>query len=90
MNRLGSEDDGYNDQRPVGETIMLSLARKIQVVRVGEDARVFKVRGTKRAMSMRAWADILVANRLRWEHYCSPERLYSMRCRYEELCSSGC
>lgn len=49
LNQLGSEDDGYNDQRPVGETIMLSLARKIQVVRVGEDARVFKVRGAERA-----------------------------------------
>lgn len=36
------EDDGDVGHRPVGETIMLSLARKIQVVRVGEDARVFK------------------------------------------------
>lgn len=44
LDRLGSDDDDYNDQRPVGETIMLSLARKIQVVRVGDDARVVKVR----------------------------------------------
>lgn len=47
LNRLGSEDDGYNDQRPFGEIVMLSLARKIQVVRVGDDARVFKVRGLR-------------------------------------------
>lgn len=40
LNLLG--DEGGNGHRPVGETIMLSLARKIQVVRVGEDARVFK------------------------------------------------
>lgn len=42
LDQLGSENDGYNDQRAVGQTIMLSLSRKIQVVRVGEDARVFK------------------------------------------------
>lgn len=40
LNLLNNEGDGGH--RPVGETIMLSLARKIQVVRVGEDARVFK------------------------------------------------
>lgn len=40
LNLLG--DEGDVGHRPVGETIMLSLARKIQVVRVGEDARVFK------------------------------------------------
>ncbi|KAJ4389487.1 hypothetical protein N0V93_006956 [Gnomoniopsis smithogilvyi] len=40
LNSLG--DGGDLGHRPVGETIMLSLARKIQVVRVGEDARVFK------------------------------------------------
>ncbi|KAF3760136.1 hypothetical protein M406DRAFT_296782 [Cryphonectria parasitica EP155] len=42
---LLEEDAGeaHDDhQRPSGETIMLSLARKIQVVRVGDDARVFK------------------------------------------------
>ncbi|KUI71313.1 Transforming growth factor-beta receptor-associated protein 1 [Cytospora mali] len=42
LDQLGGDNDGYNDQRPVGETIMLSLSRKIQVVRVGDDARVFK------------------------------------------------
>lgn len=40
LDLLGDEGDG--SRRPAGETIMLSLARKIQVVRVGEDARVFK------------------------------------------------
>lgn len=40
LNLLGDEGNGAH--RPPGETIMLSLARKIQVVRVGEDARVFK------------------------------------------------
>lgn len=42
LNTLGDARDGHEGHRPVGETIMLSLARKIQVVRVGEDARVFK------------------------------------------------
>lgn len=42
LNQLGDPGDDYDDQRPAGQTIMLSLARKIQVVRVGEDARVFK------------------------------------------------
>lgn len=42
LNQLGDRADAQDDQRPAGETIMLSLARKIQVVRVGEDARVFK------------------------------------------------
>lgn len=42
LNQLGDPADAHDDQRPAGETIMLSLARKIQVVRVGEDARVFK------------------------------------------------
>ncbi|PSR97116.1 hypothetical protein BD289DRAFT_503852 [Coniella lustricola] len=36
------EGSGGGHQRSHGETIMLSLARKIQVVRVGEDARVVK------------------------------------------------
>ncbi|CAN8095584.1 unnamed protein product [Discula destructiva] len=40
LNLLGDGADGAH--RSAGETIMLSLARKIQVVRVGEDARVFK------------------------------------------------
>lgn len=42
LNQLGEPDDDYDGQRPATQTIMLSLARKIQVVRVGEDARVFK------------------------------------------------
>lgn len=42
LNQLGEPDEDYDAQRPAGQTIMLSLARKIQVVRVGEDARVFK------------------------------------------------
>lgn len=42
LNQLGEPDDDYDRQRPAGQTIMLSLARKIQVVRVGDDARVFK------------------------------------------------
>lgn len=42
LNQLGDGAEGFGDQRPGGETIMLSLARKIQVVRVGDDARVFK------------------------------------------------
>lgn len=36
-------DDG-SSERSSGVTILLSLMRKIQVVRVGEDARAFKVR----------------------------------------------
>lgn len=53
---LNIAEDGHDDGRPVGETILLSLARKIQVVRVGEDARVFKVRhhkamGSKRSLN---------------------------------------
>lgn len=51
LDQLGNENDGNKEQRPVGETIMLSLSRKIQVVRVGEDARVFKVRGPESARS---------------------------------------
>lgn len=42
LNQLGEPDDGHDGQRPATQTIMLSLARKIQVVRVGEEARVFK------------------------------------------------
>lgn len=42
LNQLGDDADGNDRPRPGGQTIMLSLARKIQVVRVGEDARVFK------------------------------------------------
>lgn len=42
LNQLGDAAEGLDEHRPAGETIMLSLARKIQVVRVGEDARVFK------------------------------------------------
>lgn len=42
LNQLGEQDDDYDGHRPATQTIMLSLARKIQVVRVGEDARVFK------------------------------------------------
>lgn len=44
---IAENDNNGHDGRPVGETILLSLARKIQVVRVGEDARVFKVRHHK-------------------------------------------
>ncbi|KAJ4414526.1 hypothetical protein N0V82_007872 [Gnomoniopsis sp. IMI 355080] len=40
LNLLG--DDGDSGHRPAGETIMLSLARKIQLVRVGEVAKAFK------------------------------------------------
>ncbi|KAL1866334.1 hypothetical protein Daus18300_006798 [Diaporthe australafricana] len=39
---IADNDNNGHDGRPIGETILLSLARKIQVVRVGEDARVFK------------------------------------------------
>lgn len=42
LNQLSEPDDDFDGQRPTSQTIMLSLARKIQVVRVGEDARVFK------------------------------------------------
>lgn len=42
LNQLADDADGHDGHRPGGQTIMLSLARKIQVVRVGEDARVFK------------------------------------------------
>lgn len=42
LNIAENDDNGHGDGRPLGETILLSLARKIQVVRVGEDARVFK------------------------------------------------
>ena len=38
----GLEDNG--DQRSHGVTILLSLNRRIQVVRIGDDARVVKVR----------------------------------------------
>lgn len=47
LNILEDDNNGHDDGRPVGETILLSLARKIQVVRVGDDARVFKVRHHK-------------------------------------------
>jgi hypothetical protein len=39
------ESDG-KDHRPAGVTILLSLNRRIQVVRIGEDARVVKVSNT--------------------------------------------
>lgn len=42
LNTLDDQAGNHDGHRPAGETIMLSLARKIQVVRVGEDARVFK------------------------------------------------
>lgn len=89
LDQLGSDNDGHNGQRPAGETIMLSLSRKIQVVRVGEDARVFKVWGPEIARSNTATrlTDKFIANRLRWEHDIGPERLHRMRCRLEELCT---
>ncbi|KKY34768.1 putative tgf beta receptor associated protein [Diaporthe ampelina] len=35
LNITENENNGHDDGRPVGETILLSLTRKIQVVRVG-------------------------------------------------------
>lgn len=46
LNQAASENGGYSNPQPSGETILLSLARKIQVVRVWEDARVIKVSST--------------------------------------------
>jgi vacuolar protein sorting-associated protein 3 len=42
LNEQSGDDDGVH--RPPGVTILLSLNRRIQVVRIGEDARVVKVR----------------------------------------------
>lgn len=64
LNITENDNNGHDDGRPIGETILLSLARKIQVVRVGEDARVFKVRYHKQMGLERTLhcADIREAN----------------------------
>ena len=43
LNTPESEDNGH-DRRSSRATIMLSLNRRIQVARIGDDARVVKVR----------------------------------------------
>lgn len=82
---FGDAGDGSS----AGVTILLSLNRRIQVVRIGEeDARVLRV-GFLRALSSHRWSDSAAENRLFGEHALCPQGLDRMRRRLGELLSFG-
>lgn len=77
-----------DDQRSDGVTILLSLTRRIQVVRIGEDALGVKVCVSARCpygKSLTPHSE----NRLRGEYHLRPQRLHRLRSGREELRVAG-
>jgi hypothetical protein len=95
-NWIGGVDlnEGAGDarnERSNGVTILLSLNRRIQVVRIGEeDARVVRVSCVSRLPSRGGSLTSFPENRLRWEHAFGTQGFYRMRRRFKKLCFAGC